>query len=496
MTSESDAMIDAVFQRAGAIIMTRRNLTISLIPVLFSVLLFGAGLAGASDGAQLGADGEALDAWISARIPADGPGLAVIVVRDGEVILRKGYGLADIENNLQVKPEHVFRVGSITKQFTSAAIMLLQEDGKLSVTDPITKYLPDYPTHGYEITIHHLLTHTSGIQNYTDIPTWYGEYSKQSLTPDELIASFSDEESNFDPGSAFRYSNSGYALLGAIIEVVSGETYETFIETRIFEPLGLDGTYYGGDIKIIPNRAEGYEIGEDGTVVNDDFIDMSSPYSAGAIVSTVGDLATWFVALASGQVVSAESYAAMTAKTTLDDGETSGYGYGLTGQTIRGRAVVAHGGGINGFNSTGHYLPEQKIYVSLLRNLSGGSPSVGYLSESIIAMTLGDPYPARIAIQLDDAQKARHIGDYRAAEGFVISIFMEESQLYMDGPVGKLRALAESEDIYFFKDSFVRLEFESGEDGAVDIMNIFRSEEGGPAFRAEKIAETEEDTGR
>lgn len=461
--------------------MTTRIWTIISISL---VLVFGAGFAGAQE-----ADEAALNVWLEAHIAADGPGAAVIAVRNGKTILRAGYGLADIENSLPVSADSVFRLGSISKQFAAAAIMLLAEDGKLSVTDPITKFLPDYPTHGHDITLHHLLTHTSGLRNYTDVPGWYKNYSKMPLTTEELIASFSAEEMDFAPGARYNYSNSGYVLLGAIIEAVTDGGYEDFIQARLFDPLALDQTYYGGHVKLIPKRVRGYSVDPDGGFVNADFIDMAVPHAAGALLSTVDDLAVWFAALSSGRVVSAESYAAMTAKTTLNDGETSDYGYGLYAQTLKGRASVAHSGGINGFSTSALYLPGEGLYVAALRNVGGGSPDPGFIVQSIAAMVIGDPFSERVAIDLDGQQKARHIGTYKAESGADIRVLIEDGELFIDGALGRRQALAASPDVYFFDNSFWRLEFHAGEDGAADYLDFFTTEEGEPAVTASKVEE-------
>ncbi|MGI9262347.1 MAG: serine hydrolase domain-containing protein, partial [Woeseiaceae bacterium] len=195
-------------------------------------------------------------AYLDATYSADRPGAAVVIAKAGEVIHEQGYGLANVEHGIANTPETIFRVGSVTKQFTAAAIMLLQQRGELSVDDPIGKYLPDYPTHGHEITIYHLLNHTSGIKSYTGIPGYMDQGVRPDLTTEELVDVFRNLPMEFAPGDAWNYNNSGYVLLGAIIEKISGQSYAEFVADNISGPLELGSTLYGGP-QVIPNRASG-----------------------------------------------------------------------------------------------------------------------------------------------------------------------------------------------------------------------------------------------
>ena len=233
---------------------------------------------------------EQLDTYINAQYTAETPGLSVLVAKDGKAIYSKGFGMANLENSVPNAPEHVFEIGSITKQFTAVAILMLEEQGKLSVNDEMTKYIPEYPTQGKTITIHHLLNHTSGIQSYTGMAS-FRTLARTDMTPTELIDKFKNEPMEFDPGSQFKYNNSGYILLGHIIEVVSGKSYEDFIQTNIFDTLGMAHSYYGSMPRLIPNRARGYSEAENG-YRNADYLSLTLPYAAGSIMSTTGDLLT------------------------------------------------------------------------------------------------------------------------------------------------------------------------------------------------------------
>jgi CubicO group peptidase (beta-lactamase class C family) len=240
--------------------------------------------------------------------PADKPGAAVIVVKDGKTLFRRAYGMADLELGVPLQPDMVFRLGSITKQFTATAILMLAEEGKVNVQDRIEKHLPGYPTHGHIITVEHLLTHTSGIQSYTGMPGWMNDRIMAPMKPQEIIDGFKKEPLNFGPGERWAYNNSGYILLGAIIEKVSGKSYEAFVKERVFDPLGMTSSYYDNPEPIINRRVSGYT-GDAKDPRNARYLSMTQPYAAGSLASTVDDLARWDQALAAGKVLKPESLA-------------------------------------------------------------------------------------------------------------------------------------------------------------------------------------------
>jgi len=245
-----------------------------------------------------------IDAVMTAVYKPGQPGAAIIVRKSGRTIFRKGYGMADLELGVPVEPDMVFRLGSITKQFTAVAILMLAQEGKLALQDEVTKFLPDYPTQGRKITVEHLLTHTSGIQSYTDLAEWLPLWRKDfSVT--ELIDLFKDKPMKSAPGERWEYNNSGYILLGAILEKVSDKSYEGFIEANLFKPLGMRQSYYGSAERIIPRRIPGYQLGKGG-FVNAPYLSMTQPYAAGSLLSTVDDLAIWSDAVFSGQLVKKE----------------------------------------------------------------------------------------------------------------------------------------------------------------------------------------------
>lgn len=264
---------------------------------------------------------------------------SVLLAKKDIVLVRQGYGMANLDKNLPNTPNTIFRIGSVTKQFTALAIMQLQEQGKLNVKDPVHTYLPDYP-HGDQITIHNLLTHTSGIPNLTEFPDFLATMGQQ-LTVEQNLAKFKDKPLDFEPGSVFRYSNSGYIVLGAIIERVSKQTYEDYVSEHIFQPLGMNDSGFRDGGTTDQQYAVGYTNGLD-TPFEAPFIDMSIPYSAGAMHSTIDDLYKWDRSLYTEQLIKKISAEAMF--TPFKD--QYAYGWGVVDE---GRKVYFHNGGINGF---------------------------------------------------------------------------------------------------------------------------------------------------
>lgn len=327
-----------------------------------------------------------LDSMILAAIPnQQGPGAAFMVVRKGEVIYQKAFGKANIELGVNLTTESVFQLGSMTKQFTAVAILLLEQQGKLKVTDPISKYIPDYPG-GDKITIHHLLTHTSGIKDFTKMKA-LADIAQKEMTPKMMVDFFKDEPVDFVPGERFEYNNSGYVLLGYLIELVSGETYADFIQQHIFDRLGMNHSYYASDRKVIANRAYGYQKKESG-FVNKTAINFSVPFASGALMSTLGDLLKWQNALVNNKLLNTAETQQAFSRYKLNNGELFNYGYGWHIKEIGGITVSTHGGSIFGFKSMGVYVPGEDIYVVGLTNCDCNSPTV--LTENIARLVINE----------------------------------------------------------------------------------------------------------
>jgi len=315
-----------------------------------------------------------IDEVLQAALQEDGAvGFSVGLAMGGELIHEAGYGLAELEHEVPVQPWSMFRIGSITKQYTGAAICRLADQGKLYFDDPLKLYVPEFDTQGREITLRHLLTHTSGIFNYTNLGPKWEDHMARDLSHGELLALLKDVPLDFEPGRAYRYSNTGYFLLGMVIEKVSGQSYADFVQKEFFEPLGLSHTRYGSNSDLIPMRAQGYAYRGQGRFANDDLLSMQQPYAAGSLIATAGDLVRWSLALMGGQVLKPESFEEMTLPFLLENGDESPYGFGLNLQPQAGRTCFSHGGGINGFNSIMYYFPESKLCLAVISNSEGYS---------------------------------------------------------------------------------------------------------------------------
>ncbi|MCA9673744.1 MAG: beta-lactamase family protein, partial [Myxococcales bacterium] len=339
-------------------------------------------------------------------------GLAVAVYWHGDPVLVKGYGLADVEARTPMAADARFRIGSVTKQFTAAAIELLALDGKLSIDDPITRFLPDYPTQGQTITIRHLLTHTSGIKNYTDLP-WFEEHQATAMPRADLVAQFAAAPLDFTPGARWAYSNSGYYLLGLIIEKASGQPYADFLRDKVLSRAHLGHTGYCAQEQTGPDDARGYEA-KDGALVPADPLDMAHPYAAGALCSTAADLVAWARALAAGEVVRAATFAEMATPVTLADGTSYPYGFGLGIGELGGHRQISHGGGINGFVSWLVDFPDSDLAIAVLVNTP--SPVANDLGEAISRVVLDVPVPEVLDVAVSADEAASLVGTYRFAQ--------------------------------------------------------------------------------
>lgn len=429
--------------------------------------------------------------WLTESYPPDGPGAAAIVVKNNKVLFRGAAGLAEIELGVPLTPDSVFRLGSITKQFTAAGILLLEEQSKLSVTDNINKYLPDYPTHGYEITIEHLLTHTSGIANYTDIAGYIDNGSiRKDLSTEELVAVFANLPMDFAPGAEWRYSNSGYVLLGAIIEKVSGQSYAEFMQTAIFDKLGMTHTYYGG-LQIIPKRALGYQ-GTAGSYTNATFISMTQPHAAGSLLSNVDDLSKWTNALFNGELLSSASLEKMTTNHKLNNDELTNYGYGFAVAERFGEQEIAHNGGINGFSTAGVWLPKQKIYAAVLSN-NPDTPGPDFLAARMAFDAAGAKLPKMVAIKADPESFSEYVGVYQINPDETRSVIARDGKLYTQRSGGPSEIVASEKDQFFYPGSFTHLTFNRDDGGKVIGMNMYH---GGidKAEPAERISDTIQET--
>jgi len=390
----------------------------------------------------------------------DSSGAALVAV-DGKPVLRRGFGLADRELGVPNTPQMKFRIGSITKQFTAAAILQLQEAGKLQLDDPISKYYPEAPPAWSKVTLRHLLTHTSGIPSYTDLPE-FAQASRLPQTTDSLIKLIRDKPLQFEPGKGFYYDNSGYLLLTYVIEKVSGEPYADYLQRRLFQPLGMNDTGYDNTSQILPGRARGYERGlEDRIWHNIRPTDMTWPQGAGGLYSTVDDLLKWDQALSSGRVLKPESQKAMFA----DYGR--GYGFGWYVDQQWGQERIWHGGDIDGFSTQFQRYPKARLTVVVLFN---ESTPPAKLAVDLAGLCLGaEVYPHEVAETAADLR--RYAGYYDSGSASVLKIEPRDGVLATRNfQTGDTHLYPSGGGTFFGKTFDVRVAFEAGADGQVTGM--------------------------
>ena len=371
-----------------------------------------------------------IDSIVNARIDPQGPGVAVAVLRGGTVIHSKGYGVAQLEWGHAITPDTVFGIGSTTKPFTAAAILLLRAEGKLNLTDPITAYIPDYQTHGQTITLAHLLTHTSGIPNFVTQPGFWEYVAPHDHDHAQLRALFEEQPPHFMPGERYSYSNSAYCLLGMMIERASGLPYAEFIRERIFAPLEMTHSHYLTSQAVIPRRAEGYAPTAGG-YERARYMSTTLQYSAGALGSTIEDLARWDLALREGRLLDAATYAEATTPTTLIDGRTVGYGLGWGLSRYRGRHVIHHAGGVPGYSAFYGRFPDDDLSLIVLSNL--GQFNAGGVAQAIADLLLDLPTPQRAPVALSRSALERMTGIYETPIGEALDITLRDGALHVSG---------------------------------------------------------------
>jgi len=377
----------------------------------------------------------------------------VLVARGTEVLFSKGFGFADLERDVPNAPNTKFRLGSVTKQFTAASILLLEERGKLRVSDPVKKYMPDAPAAWDKVTIMHLLTHTSGIPNFTSFPD-YPKLEPFATTPEQLVARFKDKPLEFEPGEKWNYSNSGFVLLTYLLEKISGQAYEKFVRENIFTPLGMKDSGVDSNSEVIRHRASGYVFNKD-HFENAGFVHMSIPQGAGALYSTTEDLLKWEQGLFGGKLLKAASLEKMTTPFK------NNYAFGVGVQTVNGHKEISHGGGIEGFNTFLAYYPDEKLTVVVLSNMNSGAP--GEIAGKLAAIARGEAIKLpgeRKEITLGEDVLKRYAGAYQMNNGPAMLVTLENNRL--SGKLGNQQPLPlfpESQTMFFLKEVDAQIEF-------------------------------------
>ncbi|MEK6481128.1 serine hydrolase domain-containing protein [Catalinimonas sp. 4WD22] len=375
-----------------------------------------------------------IDAFLHEEYPENQPGAVVLIAKDGEIIYRKAFGLANLRKKKPLQTDMIFQLGSMTKQFTSAAVLQLVEQNKVSLDDKIQKYVEYYRKKEYEITIAHLLSQTSGIPEFFDVDESELELLSQEHTPQQLIAYYADKPLLFQPGTQFQYSNSNYPLLGVVIEKASGLSLEEYFDNNLFMPLGMNSTslWYKDDFKK-KRIAEGYRTNE-GALEPSPEIVGSIVYAAGGIVSTVDDLFLWNEALKDKSLLSEDIVRQLTTEKTTLNGAGTGYGYGFFIKELLGRKIIEHGGLIHGFTSSGLYIPEEDIYVCVLANkVYERTEEVANYLASIV---MGEPISILGRSALNYEAQKEYLGTYQlqGGEAKLIEIKLVEDLMILDFP--------------------------------------------------------------
>jgi CubicO group peptidase (beta-lactamase class C family) len=409
---------------------------------------------------------------------ADAPGAAILVARGDRVLFRAARGEADIANHVQSRPGAIFRIGSVTKQFTAAGLLLLVEAGRVRLDDPLSRYLPDYPG-GDRITLLQLLNHTAGVRDYTAIPGYVESAIRRDMTTAQMIDVFRNERPDFAPGSRWAYSNSGYVLVGAVIEAVTGEPWYSYLERVLFRPLGMRHTGYGNDPRFAARQVHGYSYDGD-RVVPARLLSMTQPHAAGALVSNVDDLFRWNRALHEGRVLRSVAYRQMITPVGRAADAANPYGFGLYNDRVRNRAVLRHGGAIFGFISALSYIPGADISVVILENddATNGEPA-GTIARRLAAMALGDPYPALRPVAADAAALRAAEGVYRFENDVVRVLRLVGGNLTVQrGSAPPVVLTPIAADDFLYPDGFNRLRLERDAGGGIGAIRLFPNGDG------------------
>lgn len=418
------------------------------------------------------------DQLVQQQVPdQSGPGLVVLVARGDQLLFEKAYGQANIELGVPLSTQHAFRIGSVTKQMAAVALLKLIDENKASLQDPLNQFLPDYPN-GDTITLAQLLNHTSGVKSYTDIPNYLHNPIRRDLSTAELINEFQDWPVDFLPGTDFRYNNSGYVLLGAVIEAISGTSWHQYITNNLLQQHPLPRLLFPSEQTLILGMAGGYSVRSGESVKLAAPLSMTQPHAAGALVADAHTLWQWNRLLHGGKLLSESQYQQMitpSGAAAKHDGE---YGFGIISDELRGLKRLHHGGGINGFLSLLVYLPETEISVVLLRNSDGQGPDLSYLGRKIAAYAAGNPYPEYPTVSVSKAELHEVSGIYTNGDDSR-TLDVRDGQLYSTRAGGRpILLLPKGNDRFGFINSVAQLTIHRDESGRASSLSFYQNGDG------------------
>lgn len=404
------------------------------------------------------------------------PGVALLVARGDHLLYKGARGMASIELGVPLSAEQVFRIGSVTKQFAAAALLKLIDEGRAQLDDPLSKFLPDYPKGG-AITLQQLLNHSSGIKSYTGIPGYMGNPVRRDLSTQQMLAEFKDLPGDFAPGASWRYNNSGYVLVGAVIEAITGKPWHQYLDEALLAPNQLSGISYPGETRVIKGMVSGYGFDAGQGVVGAGLLSMTQPHAAGALVSNAENLWRWNQALHGGKLISAASYKRMSTPEAAAQGAR--YGYGISLGQLRGEPMLQHGGGIHGFVSSLAYLPQSKVSIVLLRNSTGPGFNMDLVSRKLGAFAIGKPYAdiKPVAVAMEQLKPLE--GVYAMNDKQTRSLGLRDGQLISTRSGGQPMALIPlGDDAFAFADSVARLHIERAGAGKPMVLKLYQEGEG------------------
>jgi len=424
-----------------------------------------------------------IDSLVSSNYASNGPGMSLLIAKDGIPLYKKAHGMANLELKVPLSTDNVFAIGSMSKQITAVAILQLADQEKLNLTDNINKYLTDYNSHNRVITIENCLTHTSGIPSFTELSNFDSIYQKK-LSKMEMVDFFEEKELLFEPGSDFSYSNSGYYLLGLIIEKISGKTYEEYIQKNIFDKAGMKHSYFESMTNIIPVRAAGYDGRDSATYQNASYYERSWAIGAGNIMSTTGDLLIWNEALITDLFASKELLQKAFTSYKLSNGISANYGYGWNVTPLNNYTIIKHGGAINGYLSDGVSVPEERFYIAALTNTTGKSPDeiTTKILMKILNVSIDDPK----IISLNKNLYNDYVGAFEVNRdgGRLLKNFTNDKQyryIFVEGDSlmlqrtggGKFSLHQYAKDKFFTKGTNKRFDFTRDASGRVTALDVY-----------------------
>ncbi|MFC3052497.1 serine hydrolase [Kordiimonas pumila] len=420
------------------------------------------------------------------EFPADAPGIAVLVAQGDKVLFSGARGLANVELGIPVAPDNVFRIGSVTKQFAATALLKLVQEGKAKLDDPLSKYLPEYPN-GDDITLVHLLNHTSGVNSYTGIENYFTDGRIQKdLSTEQMIDVFKDLPVDFAPGEKFAYNNSGYVLVGAVIEAITGRPWYDYIEKELLVPNGILRTQFGSNTRLIHGAVSGYEY-NNGVIKPATYLSMTQPHAAGALTSNVYDLMLWNRTVHTGKILDPEMYKRfITPEGVAAD---VNYAFAVTDGDIRGHKSIQHGGGINGFITYLLYIPDEEITVAAIQNSTGTLMRSERVAKELASVAVADPMPTGTPVTRSNDELKKYVGTYANEEGAVVTLKLEGDTLICTTDQGP-RGYPQTQPLKPLSDGTFEvgmnsywLSFSDGKKGVSTLKTVFMDTSKGGTFK-------------